>query len=189
MPFTRYVPVWSGFSGAPGFTVLNFGREVLPPGAPLIAARVAAFFTAIANRIPDNATITFPGEMTVHADDGTLIGALAFVAPAPVNCVGLGSYAAPVGARVTWETGSIVAGRRIRGRTFLVPLVSSTFDTDGSLTSANLTLIQNAANAFLTGLATDGEDLAVWSQTTSTVSPVTSAVVPDQATVLRSRRD
>lgn len=189
MTFTRYVPIWSGFSGAPGFTVMNFVGTHDPGQAAGVATAIKDFFDDIANRIPDIATITYPGEATVHADDGTLIGAVAFTAPTPTNCVGLGSYAAPVGARITWETGSIVAGRRIRGRTFLVPLVSSTFDTDGTLTSANQTLIQTAANTFLTTLAVGPLPLAVWSQTTSTVSPVTSAVVPDQATVLRSRRD
>lgn len=157
--------------------------------AQAFANEIHDFFADLANRIPDIASIVFPGELTIHADDGTLTGALAIVAPADVNCTGLGSYAAPVGARVTWETGSIVGGRRIRGRTFLVPLVSSTFDTDGTLTSANRTLIQNAANGLTNGLAGAGLSLAVWSPTTSTVSPVVSGVVPDQATVLRSRRD
>jgi len=189
MPFTRYVPVWNGFTGAPGFTVLNFFDELTTGEIALAAARVKTFFDAIAARIPDNASIVYPGEATVHDNTGTLTGALALTPPASTNATGLGSYAAPVGARVNWETGTISGGRRIKGRTFLVPLVSSTFDTDGTLTSANLTVILNAATAFLAGLATDGVQLGVWSQIGSSVSPVNSATVPDQATVLRSRRD
>jgi hypothetical protein len=189
MPFTRYTPVWTGFTGSPGYTVLNFFDELTTGEMTLAAGRVEDFFTAIAARIPDIATITYPGEATIHDNTGVLTGALAITPPTSTNCVGLGSYAAPVGARVGWETGTISGGRRVRGRTFLVPLVSSTFDTDGTLTSANLTVILNAATAFLAGLATDGVQLAVWSQVGSSVSPVNSATVPDQATVLRSRRD
>jgi len=189
MPFTRYVPQWNGFTGAPGFTVLNAVGALSTIDAQIFANEVHDFFADIANRIPDIASILFPGEATVHADDGTLTGALAIVPPLEVNCTGLGSFAAPVGARVTWETGSIVAGRRIRGRSFLVPMISSMFDTDGTLTSANRTQVVNAAAGLINGLAAAGLSLAVWSPTTSTVSPVTSGVVPDQATVLRSRRD
>jgi hypothetical protein len=146
-------------------------------------------FEAIKAYIPAAININFPGEMTLHTDDGVLIGTeVVSPAPAIVDCAGSSVYAAPTGARISWETSSIVAGRRVRGKTFLVPLVATVYEADGTLAAAFRTNLQTAANNMLAALTTAGQNLVVWSPTTSTISEVASATIPDQATVLRSRR-
>jgi len=190
MPFMRYVPEWTGFSGAPGYTVLHFNVAEDPSDVSAIAAAVAGFFGDLAALIPTNTTITYPGEMTIHNDGGTLTGATSVnVVPAPTDCTGTAAYSAVSGARVTWETGSIVAGRRIRGRSFLVPLVVTQYSNDGTLTPFCVTSLQAAGTDMIAALTAAGCQLVVWSPTTSTISNVTSCSIPDQATVLRSRRD
>ena len=98
--------------------------------------------------------------------------------------------AAGVGACVSWLTGGIVGGRRLRGRTFLVPLHNSTYDTDGTFTSGVLT----ALTAFQTAMRAAGP-LAVWHRPTTpggtdgTSYGVIGARVRDRVAFLSSRRD
>lgn len=56
------------------------------------------------------------------------------------------SFAAGVGARIRWETSVFSNGRRVRGSTFLVPLRSDVYDTDGTLISTVASGIQTAVN-------------------------------------------
>jgi hypothetical protein len=190
MPFARYVPEWDGFQGAPGYTVLHFNGAPDNTAAGILAESVHDFFLAIANRLPGDATINFPGEMTLHDDLGTLVGAVPVTpVPAVVEATGIGAYAAPTGARVTWETGTIVGGRRLRGRTFIVPMVAGSYDLTGTILETTITQIELAANTLVSESTALGHPLVVWSPTGASVSPVTAGIVPDQATVLRSRRD
>jgi len=190
MPFARYVPRWDGLPGSPGYSVFHLNGHPSAANAASLAEDIKDLFVAIASLVPTSATIVFPGEMTLHDDAGVLTGTVA-VSPKPTDAEmsGLGSFSAPSGARISWETGSIVGGRRMRGRTFLVPLVAGSYDAIGTLLSTSQDTILAAAQALVTNTTTTGHPIAVWSPTTSSVSSVTSANVPDQATVLRSRRD
>ena len=51
---------------------------------------------------------------------------------------GQGGFAAGVGARVVWETGAVRNGRRVRGSTFVVPIWSSAYETNGTLHTATI---------------------------------------------------
>jgi hypothetical protein len=78
-----------------------------------------------------------------------------------------------------------VNGRQIRGKTFVVPIISSAYFSDGTLDGATVTGLLGPANTFL---ATTPH-LAIYSRRASASATVTSAAVPDMAAVLRSRRD
>lgn len=188
MPFAQYRPEWSTPQGGSGYTVLNFAT---PTEGPMQAAAeaVSEFFNSIESNFPLGVTITFPEEATVHANDGTITGFLPITPPTAAAGTFDADYAAPAGAHVQWRTSTVVAGRRLLGRTFLVPLLASAFDNDGTLNPAIVTAISAAANTLLADLTAAGNSLVVWSRTAAAVAPVTSAVVPDQATILRSRRD
>lgn len=190
MPFTRYVPQWSGFSGAPGFSVMHLFGHGTQAQCEWSAATIRAFFLAQQTRLPNGVTVSFPAEMTEHSDDGTLTGVQGMTSvPAPVTMTGTGNWAAPVGARLNWDTNTIVGGKRLRGALFLVPLVVSQYDAVGTLASTTVTGIQGNAQTMLTDLPVAGLPLAVWSPTGSVVAAVTSPTVPDRAAVMRSRRD
>ena len=83
----------------------------------------------------------------------------------------------------------VVNGRLPMGRTFLVPLVVANYDANGTLASATVTGITNAANALITALA--GE-LKIWHRPDTkgpgVAATVISCQVPDMAAVLKSRR-
>jgi len=59
-----------------------------------------------------------------------------------------GVYSAPAGGCINWLTSTIVDGRRLRGRTFVVPLGFNTTDASGQLASAVHTTLVNASTDF-----------------------------------------
>jgi hypothetical protein len=131
---------------------------------------------------------------------GDLIAEATMSSP-PLGVVGAQTgvnWAAGSGFFVGWRTAVIFNGRRIQGRTFHVPAVGC-FDTDGTLTAGALTAIGSAADALI---AASGAELAVWArqftkpvppakpvQVGGAIAPVSTRVVRDQASQLRSRRN
>ena len=191
---------WSGFQGSPGYSVFHFagfaGAEPTTSEATVAVSKVQAFFFAIRTSIPTGCVILVePDVDVIESTDGKLVSVLNGGAPGPVNggASAAAGYATAVGAVVTWRTAGIRKGRRVKGRTFLVPLSSVAFSPDGtlngdimySLTQASLGLSDTQSSPDLgvygrpsTKGATDG----VW-------FPVASYSIPDMGAVLRSRRD
>jgi hypothetical protein len=107
-------------------------------------------------------------------------------------------FAVGAGVLVTWKTGVIVDGRRLSGRTFLVPL--SAYDNTGLISSSAVATIQGAANTLITNCATE---LQCWHRPRDAYTdkhgvahparlgaafPITAATVTSAGTTLRSRR-
>lgn len=189
---------WTGFPGGPGFTNFYF-RDFSGSGAidqAIVDAAVTktdALLNAVAPSIPSG--VTCGVSATVEAIEETTGELQAFWTGTPEAAAagtGTSSYAAPVGMNFSWYTSTVKNGRRIRGRSFFVPLSTVAFDSDGTLTAARMTTFNTAAAAFIgTGTAAD---LGVWSRPTAAAPTsgewalVTSFRVPDQAAVLTSRR-
>lgn len=181
-----------GFPGGPGYSVFYFGSLVTDIGTDL-----NAFYTAIASHIPDNVTIKIPSSgKTLDDANGNLMGAWSGTPAADVVGGNMGAYSAPVGLIVRWTTTGIVRNRIVKGRTFIVPLGSGVWDTDGSLSS---TVISDAETAAAALVGSSASELLVWSRpkrdASGTVTDpgssfaVESSSVPDKAAVLTSRRD
>lgn len=153
---------------------------------------IADFFTAIRTEIPTDVQLAIDPEIPIIDDFSG--DAVAFLAPLSVPAIeqptGTGSYPGPVGASVQWLTDSVKNGRRVRGRTYLVPLSNRAFDNEGTLDEGARTTLQVAANVLV--LSTD-LGLCVWSRPVNGVGGsshlVTGAIVADKSAVLRSRRD
>jgi len=194
---------WTGFTGAPGYTVLHFrdfgsgdggGGAVTQEAAVAAATKVAQFFTAIRATLVTSARIQVEGEIDVIEDTtGELTRSLSVPAPAVISGTGGSAYSGPVGAVVNWRTGGIRKGRRIRGRSFLVPLTGAAFGADGQIITSMRDTIQAAATALADSTGTP--DLGVYARPSSagasdgTWAVATGAQVPTMAAVLRSRRD
>lgn len=178
----RIVCTWTGTSGLPGVSVF-YGVELGSANADL-----KTFFTAIKDVLANPTSIAIPGSGDlIDSVTGTLTGAWSNPSGAgTATSAGGNVYAAGVGGYVVWNTAAVIAGRRLKGRTFLCPLNTGAYDTSGSLLSTPLGTIQTAATALVTAAQT-----LVWHRPGSTagqaVAPV-SATVPDQVTSLRSRR-
>ncbi|HKZ21558.1 MAG TPA: hypothetical protein VJQ57_15815 [Acidimicrobiia bacterium] len=184
----EYRPVWAIPGTDPSVSVLHWDGEL----ADLEAVKTAIrnFFAAIVTAIPNEVTITFPGEV-IERDPatGTLVDVHSGASPASVTGTNTGTWIGGAGAVVRWETGAILAGRRLRGRTFIVPLGASFFENNGTLLAAALTLLGNAASTLISDIAGTGSQLRVWSATHGETRTVTSATVPDRSAILRTRRD
>lgn len=184
---------WNVGGSNPGVTVFH-GR---PSGvisdqdaAEELALRARTFFDGIKALVINSMTWTFPGEVTEYnTTTGVLEDVHTFAAPANVVGTGTGNWTAPAGARIEWRTDAIVAGRRLRGRTFLVPLTVANFDATGTLAAASITTLTTEAAEFYDASVLSDCNPCVWSRTHGILADITSHIVPDEVSVLRSRRD
>lgn len=189
----EYRTNWSYGAGSPGVTVFH-GREQVESGkqaaADDLASRVAEFFDDIAPLVPTEVEWTFSSEvLELDTSTGVLLQVLPVTPASSVAGENVSTHAAPAGARVAWTTPAIVAGRRLRGATFVVPISSGAFDSDGSLTSGSIDGLNLAAAAFYdTGIFTSVAP-SVWSRTHGIQADITGHQIPDRVAVLRSRRD
>lgn len=191
----RAYVTWSGFPGAPGVSVFY----ATPGGS--VAAALHTFFVALAGVLPVDVTIQVPSSGdTIDDATGFLTGSWTGAGGAAVVGTLNSVYQAPSGIAVRWNTGSIVGTRRLRGRTFLVPIGGTNSTQQGNWNSTVVSTVQTAAN----GLVAAGTGhFSIWSrpiEPDETASPpiagrvgssgvVTSATVSSKVAVLRSRRD
>jgi hypothetical protein len=182
----KQTTLWTGFPGAPGYTVL-YWNDVTGPN--LVALQ--AFWAGIMDRLPTNTTIQVQNSGDrIDENTGAVVGSWA--GPSQVSLVGTmgGAYSAPSGAHINWRTSAIINGRRLKGRTFLVPLGGAAYDSDGTLAAATLTDLRANLATFVTAAAAD---LRVWHRPVGgaggSAGVVTAADIPDKTAVLRSRRD
>lgn len=204
----KVTAIWSGFPGAPGYSNFFFEHSD-PPSSAIDAAggNVRAFFNTIKDALTTNVHILVSPEVPVVEDiDGTLVDLLVMGTP-PLEVVGTSTqpYAGPAGFCVTWNTGTVYAGHKVVGRTYLVPGTSNQMDTDGTIKSTGITLLNGAVTNFL---AAAGPQFGIWSRpfpgrdASAGPPPVAakpahdgkfvechSGVVHDKVAVLRSRRD
>jgi hypothetical protein len=193
---------WQNWPGSPGVSTFFFS---VISQAKIDALRT--FFNSLAAFFPTGLTIQVPssGDYIDETDGG--IGGSWAVGTTPTVVTGTSSaaYAGHAGMCIHWLTTGIVAGRRLRGRTFLVPVTSLSFEGNGTPTASAQTTLSNAANTLLTAV---GTDMAVWSRPVkahtkydpktgaSTAIPardgsfaaVNGFRIPDLAISLRSRR-
>lgn len=199
----RVTSEWTGFNGAPGYSVTHFRdpamngtqtRTEMENLAYSAQLQTWNFFGALDTQLPSGVSITVNPEVELIEDT---TGELQDVYATTPNVAVIGSgglqYSGPSGAVVNWRTPTIRNGRRIRGRTFIVPLQTAAYDESGNLNPAAQGVVRDAAAGVIAGtstvrfgvygrpstaLANDG----VWAE-------ATSSSVPDLAAVLRSRRD
>jgi hypothetical protein len=182
---------WAGIGGLPGLSTFYYG--VASPNV----SDCVAFFTAIKGLFPAGVTWDIPSSGD-ELDDvtGELTGVWAGTGGGTVTSSGAAtSYAAGVGARVQWNTLVISSGSRVRGATFLAPLLGTGYDSSGTLEGTGLATMRTAATNF----AASGVAKGIWRRPKPApggIGPdrpglyaaINSATVPDRVTSLRSRR-
>lgn len=193
MAISRITAVWQGFPGAPGYSSFFFDAF---GGGDLVDAehaRVRSFFLALQTILPSGLTVTVNPEAEVLDETtGELLGYSNVTEPSnQVNGAATGAYSGPAGAAVTWNTDTVAKGRRLRGRTFVVPLANSAYDSQGTLATSAITDLNEGAEDLIGDGS--GPQLVIWSRPAASVAgsigPVTSHRVADKVAVLRSRRD
>lgn len=193
MTIWQHRAVWTGIPGGTGISTFYTTVGAFQADVDFIRA----FFAGVAGSLAAGVSVQVLAEgVTINEVSGAVTGTWGpFTAPGAVVGTGGVNFAAPVGAYVQWRTGGVVHNRRVRGRTFLVPLGAGLYDAQGTIVNTNLSGIQTAAAALVTNLT----DMGIWSRPfagspgnparSGSVHTVTSALAVDKAVVLRSRRD
>lgn len=173
-----------GWPGAPGYMTFRSST------AGTFRASVIAFIDRYAAMVPNTVQLTVPNQGDIIDDaTGELIDSWTEGVEYNTGGPGSSTMAAPSGACINWLTTEVVNGRRLRGRTFLVPLGVGSYQNDGTLLPAALADIQDAAVDLFTAC-----DLVVWHRPTTPggsdglSAEVVGVRVSDRAAVLRSRR-
>lgn len=189
---------WTGFVGGPGYTNLYFRDftegatdQAMADGA---VAKTKTFLTSVQNYLP-TAVITGvdPTVDRLEETTGELQGFFTTSPGAAVAGGQAGVYSAASGACISWGTNGVRNGRRIRGRTFIVPLGGSQYGSDGTLSDTMVTALRNAATALRA--ETGAGDLGIWARPTAPGAAdgvwyfATTSNVKDKVAILRSRRD
>lgn len=195
MSINRIRCAWTGFVGGPGVSTFYS----LDPATDL--PLLHGFFDGIKTLLPDTVTITIePTGDVLDETTGNLTGAWSEDGPAQVDGTVSGGYGAPMGLVVIWETGAIMDGTRLRGKTYIVPVSYSVYDVDGSIQIDALALARGVAQslAAASGLvvwhrpraarAADGSRPAVTARAGGYAS-ISDATVHDKVAILTSRRD
>lgn len=184
---------WSGWQGGPGYTVLHITNAgIMTSAIDNLVGAMQHMADQLHFLVPNSVSLT-PSKEVKEFDAAT--GELVSINTSPAAAstwVGAGgaAFAAPVGAVIGWGTSGVNRGRRVKGRSFIVPLSSGQFEADGTLTSGALASLNTVA---LDYRSSGGYESVVWSRPRLGVGgaafPITSHRVPDMAAVLRSRRD
>jgi hypothetical protein len=186
---------WNGWAGAPGYTNLYFETsDPLSGGAQQAVDNVRAFFATIKDFIPGACSVLVsPTVDMVEDTDGELDDTITVATPPLVVTGGSGAtFAAVAGACITWKTAGVVAGRRVRGRTFIVPMSANQYQADGSLVDAAIPILVGAASALRTAT---GPTFVIWHRPTGSPASggssfaVTAQSISDKVSYLSSRRD
>lgn len=193
----RVTAVWSGFTGAPGYSKFSFSDLTDATSRNSAVARVRQLFIDLnGTRQIQMGVLVNPSIDEFDVATGALIGSAmaTAVASVPGTVANTTPFVGGSGFCITWNTSTIINRRRLRGRTFFVPALSA-FDVDGSLTTAVITLINTAATAFV---ATSAPRPVIWNRVFNTADPpvqvggqvaaIDTYTLRDMASQLRSRR-
>ena len=193
MSYTEILTIWTGATGLPGYTKMRYVGELSSGQLTSAAANWRTFLDSIKAIIPTIVTLTVQPTASFHQDDGTLIGEAAIVSPpAPVIGTGAGAYLSASGLLILWNTGAVNGGKKIRGRTYFVPMTANAAQSDGTIVETNRTTVQSAATTLVASTpppAINSRARASNPTATDATVIVVSANVPDKQVVLRSRRD
>lgn len=175
----------SAIGGGPYLSTMYFTGDDDQSGADAAVAAVGTFWGAVDALMDTEVSWATVPEVAVLDNSGVLQDVLATTPQSGTGAVTASSLPLASQALIRWITGGFVAGRRLRGRTF-VPGLTTNALSNGRLASGTQTTLDAAAEALIADVNTT---LAVWSKTNSLTFPVEQASVWNELATLRSRRD
>lgn len=202
MPVGLLTTTWTGGPSSPGKTIMCIdGDGAADFGAALAAVR--QWWIDLAFYIPTDYVLQVDGSIDlVDEATGQLSGEyVAATPPGPVTGGYSGVYASGSGYRVDWATAGIRNGRRVRGRTYIVPLGGTLFTGDGVVDPAVVSATQTAATTLIGALDAAAAPLGVYSRpikadpaagvepAAGVLNDVIGSKVPSKGAFLRGRRD
>lgn len=190
---------WTIPGAGTAFSVLHFitnaTAEPVQADADDVTSKLNAFCDSFKANLPNVVKMDVMTEVEqINEGSGDLLwvwGTTAF--PQKVGgAASTSGWAAAAGGVISWSTPGIRNGRRVRGRTFIVPLSNECWDIDGTMKATELGRINTAA----TNLRTVGQQtqFGIYARPTAPGAsdgiayPVNAHRIPDMSAILRSRR-
>lgn len=197
MTIRQYPVSWTGLVGGTGYSFFYTSTAVDISGV------ISPLFDAIKAFFPGPLVWKFPGlYRELDETNGQLTNVVQGADAGSVAATGTNAYIPQAGAQIRWNTSGFPHGRRVVGRTYLVPLHSSYYGINGLITSTTANTINAAADALRSRA---GGELSVWHRPILEKNPdptlpdivkrpgsrwpVTGTVCPTKSATLNSRRD
>lgn len=183
----RIRTVFSGVAGTPWYSNMHFTWVNGTEQDHLDA--VGDFWGAIDVLQDDAITWAVESDATVINDaTGDIIAIESGVGPTGAGTATFDPLPYQTQGLVNWLTGTFVAGRQLRGKTYVPGLTENANDASGIMTTAARDVIAAAATALVAASSVPGP-LRVFSRKNLTSATVGSFVAPTKWAVMRSRRD
>lgn len=195
----QIVTTHAGLAGLPGYTsFFFFGDPINTATVNSALTNTYNFWNSVKPLLPTGWNASFGTDVNIlDPASGDLIRVMGGTSPGSLTAAVSAPYASGIGCCVTWATAAVHGRKRLRGRTFIVPLQSAQYDSNGNIVDSSLTTIRAAA-ATLQGVANFG----VWGRPrdadpdatppvtalTGAWSAATAYSVRDKVAILRSRR-
>lgn len=193
---------WAGTTGGPGLTQLAIaageGGFWSPEQTQGAVNAVHDFWEDVIAYLPNEIALTVEPVVDQYNEvNAELVSSVvAGTTPGVVNGINTAAYTMAAGLKITWATGVIRYGRRIKGSTFIVPAASSVYTNTGVVDGVVATAFNTAASTLLTSLQALEMDLVVWSRPKAApdvrpgaFAPVISGSTGTKGAILRGRRD
>lgn len=199
----RVKTILTGFAGAPGVSTHHFTKTSVVGWdyfAPHAITQVHDAWEAAKSIFPQGMEMEVQASVDIlDVDTGEILSTIMGTAASTTGTGDLGYGPLSAGICVTFRTAGVVAGKHVRGRTFLVPVYLGAIDTDGSPTSGALTTADSFGDT-IAGVSTTNLLPVVYSRPVhatlsgptprlGTTHQITSVTISDKFAVLRSRRD
>lgn len=185
----KITALWTGLSGLPGTTTMYFDASALElgdllTGLDLFWSRICSGFGTSSQGLRTGLTITLESDVpVVESSTGEIVGFQTISELHQYHGNGTAEPLPPATqALIEWQTGSVVAGRRLRGRTFIGGLTEDHSDNGVPKATWASTLAAEAVTL-------SAESMEIFSPTHLVEHGCTGATVWNQFAVLRSRRD
>jgi hypothetical protein len=137
--------IWTGFVGSPGVSTFY------ATDAATLLPQLRTFFQVCHDYLPTDVYIDIePSGDTIESTTGALTGSWAGSAVAQVHGNDSAAYSGVSGGLVQWASSTVLSGRRLRGRTYLVPFGGGQYDVSGQIASSQRGSIAAAAQALAT---------------------------------------
>jgi len=144
----------SGFPGGPGVSTFFFFDVATAIDS------LHSLYTSVAPYMPAIVRINVETTGDVITDtNGAITSAWSHASVAEIAGSNPNPYAGPAGALFVWKTAVILDRKRLRGRTFIVPMTTDKYQNDGSLADGPRGELQGFVNAFT---AEQSASFAVW---------------------------
>lgn len=185
----QYTVRWIGGRIGQGASVFHFESIASGSAAGALATAVRGLFDARKADFSQDITWQFDSEVLELDNAGNLQASYPVATPAAITGSSTGAYTSGSGIVVRHNTGVILGGKRILGRTFMVPTMGATFDTNGDVSGTSIGFFNTAFTNFNTACAATGANFAVWSKANTATVPVLNSTTQPRPARLSSRND